>query len=102
MMTKESILDKIRSSLPELMDLGVERIGLFGSYIRNEQRKDSDIDILIEFSEGSGSYINLIRIHDLLEDLLGHEIELVTVKGLSPYIGPHILDEVEYIDQAST
>lgn len=100
-MTKENILDMIRSKLPELKDLGIDKIGLFGSYIRNEQKKDSDIDILIQFHEGRGSFINLIKVHDILEELLGKEIELVTVNGLSPYIGPHILEEVEYIDQAS-
>ena len=94
-------MKSIGSKLNELMDLGVNRIGLFGSYVRNDQTENSDIDILIEFKEGSGSFLNLLKIHDLLEDLLGQQIELVTVKGLSPYIGPHILKEVEYVDQAS-
>lgn len=100
MMSRETVVETIRSILMELMELGVSRIGLFGSYVRNEQTDDSDIDILIEFNEGKGSYTNLLRIHDLLEDHLGKEIEIVTINGLSPYIGPHILEEVVFIDQA--
>jgi predicted nucleotidyltransferase len=76
---------------------GVRKIGLFGSYVRQEENADSDIDILVDFKEGEDKYDNLIYVYDLLESkFVDTKIEVVTVNGLSPYIGPHILKEVEY------
>ena len=79
-------------------EYGVERIGLFGSYVRNEQRSDSDIDLLVEF--GSNRTISLFRfvhLKNYLSDLLGTKVDLVTPAALKPVIGEQILSEVEYI-----
>jgi len=102
MVNTDEIIDILRSTLNELEGFGVKRIGLFGSYARGEEQKDSDIDILIEFKEGMETFDNLLNVHELLKSKYQREIDLVTVGGLSPYIGPHIMEEVIFIEEAST
>jgi predicted nucleotidyltransferase len=77
---------------------GVSQLGLFGSSVRNEQTPSSDIDILIDFHPEKETFQNYMAVCDMLEDLFKrHKIDIVTVKGLSPYIGQQILSEVEYV-----
>lgn len=77
------------------------RLGLFGSYVRGEQRLESDIDILVEFEPGKKNYDNFIELNFLLEDIIQKPIELVTPESLSEYLRPHILKEVEYVERAA-
>ena len=74
----------------------VKKIGVFGSYSRGEQRKGSDVDILVEFIE-EPSLFKFIRLENYLSDLLGIKVDLVMKNSLKPYIGKHILEEVIYI-----
>ena len=94
--TKQDILDVLDQNRSHLRALGVRRIGLFGSFLRGEQRPDSDIDLLVEFDPGQKTFDIFMELSFFLEEVLQHRIELVTVESLSPYIGPHILKEVEY------
>ena len=87
------MLDKNRS---HIRTFGVKRIGLFGSFVRGEQNPDSDIDLLVEFEIGRKTFDNFMELSFFLEEVLQNKVELVTVESLSPYIGPHILKEVEY------
>lgn len=97
MTSKENILKKIHEHKSELEGLGVLHIGLFGSYVRNAQTSNSDIDILIDFAPEKENYDNFMFVYDLLEKLFETEkIEIVTKNGLSPYVGPYILKEVVY------
>ncbi|MEI6179866.1 MAG: nucleotidyltransferase family protein [Chloroflexales bacterium] len=73
------------------------RYGLFGSFVRNESRPDSDIDILVEFHPTKKTFDNFIQLAFYLEDVLGRPVDLITADSLSPYIGLHILQEVEYV-----
>ena len=93
---KEEVLAIIRKHQQEIRDLGVKRYGLFGSFVREQDTEQSDIDILVEFEPGQKTFDNFMTLAFLLEDLLGREVDLVTLESLSPYIGPHILNEVEY------
>jgi len=98
MTSKEYILSTIQNHKPELYKLGIRDIGLFGSYVRNEQSEKSDIDILIDFAPEMESYDNYMAVYDLFEKLFKNEkVEIVTKNGLSPYIGPSILNEVMYV-----
>ena len=94
--TKEQVLELLREHQPELRQLGVRRCGVFGSFARNEARAQSDVDILVEFEPEKKSFDNFMRLGFLLEDMFGRRVDLVTIESLSPYIGPHILSEVEY------
>jgi len=76
----------------------VNKIGLFGSYVRGDQKEDSDIDILIEFEKEKKTFDNFMSLCFFLDDLFsGKKVEVVTTGGLSKYIGPYILKEVEYV-----
>jgi len=75
---------------------GLKEIGIFGSYIRGEQNEDSDVDILIEL-ERPISFVQFIKFENILSNLLGLRIELVTKKALKPHIGKRILEEVKYV-----
>jgi len=85
MLSKESILNKIKSHKPDLLKLGISQVGLFGSYLRDEQSDKSDIDILLEFDSGQENFDNYMDVCDLLENMFKRKrIEIVTKNGLSP------------------
>lgn len=73
----------------------VSKIGIFGSFIRNEQSKKSDIDILVEFSEPIG--LRFFDLIELLEKKLGKKVDLVSKESISPYISPYIEKEVVFV-----
>ena len=98
MTTKDYILTTIRFHKSEFSRYGIQNIGLFGSYVRDEQSDKSDIDILIDFEPDKENFDNFMAVYDLFEKLFKNErVELVTKNGLSPYIGPKILKEVLYV-----
>jgi uncharacterized protein len=98
MITKKQIKERITSNALLIRRYGISKIGLFGSYARQQQENDSDIDILIDFEGEQETFDNFMAICELLEQLFsGHKVEIVTTGGLSPYIGPHILKNVEYV-----
>ena len=68
-------------------------MGIFGSHVRQEQHSDSDLDVLVTFSE-TPSLLKFIALENYLSDLLGVKVDLVMQDALKPNIGPHILREV--------
>ncbi|HDY67823.1 MAG TPA: nucleotidyltransferase [Candidatus Scalindua sp.] len=94
---KKDIVSVIKRNKDKIESFGVKRLGLFGSYVRNEHNPQSDIDILVEFVHDLKTFDNFIHLSFLLEDILEHHIELVTTESLSPYIKPNIIKEVEYV-----
>ncbi len=99
--TREEIVKILDENQTQLRALGVKRLGLFGSFVRGQQKADSDVDMLAEFEPGQKTFDHFIELSFLLEDLLGRSVELVTPEGLSPYIAPYILKEVEYVSVAA-
>lgn len=98
MTTREHILKTLKSNKIFLAKFGIRNVGLFGSYGRNEQSNESDIDLLIEFEPEKETFDNLMAVCDFFEKLFKNEkVEVVTKNGLSPYIGPSILKEVHYV-----
>ncbi|MBI3828504.1 MAG: nucleotidyltransferase family protein [Planctomycetes bacterium] len=93
---KGQILSLLQEHQAELRRLGVRRCGLFGSFVRNEPKERSDVDILVEFDPEQKTFDRFMKLAFFLEDLFGRRVELVTTEALSPHIGPHILREVEY------
>jgi predicted nucleotidyltransferase len=77
---------------------GIKELGIFGSYVRGEERKDSDLDVLAEFEDGAKiGLLEFIRVENYLSDLLGVKVELVEKSALKPRIGRLILKEVVYL-----
>ena len=99
--TKQDIFAVLEENRSKLRALGIKKIGLFGSFVRGDQRPDSDIDLLVEFESGKKTFDNFMELSFFLEEVLRRRIELVTPGSLSPYIGPHILREVEYATLAA-
>jgi len=94
--SREKVLELITEQRPRLRALGVRRLGLFGSFVRGEQRADSDVDLLVEFTPGQKTFDNFMQLAFFLEELFHRRVELVTPESMSPYLRPYILDEVEY------
>lgn len=94
---KQSIVILLSQHEETLKQLGVRKIGPFGSFVRNEQIDHSDIDVLVEFVPEYETFRNLMSLHHFLGSLFDRNVEIVTENSLSPYIGPHILKEVEYV-----
>ena len=91
MIQKTEIMNKLRTSKSDLNKFGVVRIGLFGSVLRNESKSDSDIDILINISTELETFDNYMNTCTYLENIFkGYKLDIVTEKGLSPFIGPYI------------
>jgi len=90
----EEIRQDLRLHLPELRErYGVSYLGIFGSYVRGEQKTTSDVDILVEFDR-PGTLLDFIRLQNNLVDFLGVRVDLVEKSGLKPAIRPYVLAEV--------
>ena len=76
---------------------GVKEFGIFGSYVREEQEENSDVDILVEFREGYRTFDNYMDLKFYLEELLGLKVDLVSKTALKPRLRPYILKEVVYV-----
>lgn len=74
----------------------VKRIGIFGSYVRGEEKKGSDIDILVEFVEAPG-FFEFIELEDYLSKTLETKVDLVMKDALKPFLAKYILNEVVYL-----
>jgi predicted nucleotidyltransferase len=100
-LTKEDIISLLRQSKTKLSSLGVKSIGLFGSFVRGDSSAQSDIDILVEFNSDKMTYDNFMDTCFFLEELFDHQVEVVTVDSISPYIKPYVMKEVEYVTLSS-
>lgn len=90
MRNREEILNIVSQSLQKQ---GAKEIAVFGSYARNEEQPDSDLDILVKFSEKKG-LLELVGIEQELSDQLQIKVDLLTEKSISPYIIDHVKNEM--------
>ena len=95
-MTKDEVKKILFGNRELLKKYTVKSIALFGSYARNEQKQDSDVDLLVELEEPT--YDNFIHLVFTLEELLKKEVNLVPKGSLSPYIEPYVEKEAEQIE----
>jgi predicted nucleotidyltransferase len=93
----DEVIARLRAEEAFFRSLGVSRLGLFGSFQRGDARAESDVDLLVEFEPGRKTFDSFMNLGFFLESLLGRRVELVTPESLSPYIGPRILREVQYV-----
>lgn len=92
----ETIMKKIEENKGPIKKFGVNKIGLFGSYVRSEQQKKSDIDILVEFEKGKKTFDNYMDLKFFLEDLFDCNVDLVIKEAIKPRLKPHILESIQY------
>jgi len=96
-MDKQDIKKKIKAQLPLLREkYNVKRLGIFGSVVRGQQRKGSDLDILVEFISPIG-FFDFIRLENFLAKTLNQKVDLVSKKALKPAIKTNILEEALYV-----
>mgnify|MGYP006288087783 FL=1 len=96
MVTKNYIEKKLQKLKPFLSRrYNVSKIGYFGSFSRDEQTEESDIDILVEFSKPIGW--DFFDLKDLLEKELGVKVDLVSTKALRKQLRDSILDQTQYV-----
>ena len=89
----ETLLETLRQLLPLLTErYSVETLEVFGSYVRAEQKADSDLDVLVTFQEVP-SLLTFIAIENYLSDELEVKVDLVMKDSLKPAIGKVILNE---------
>ena len=97
MKTVQDIKGILKSHKEELESkYGVKEIGIFGSYVKEEQTETSDVDILVEFEKPLG-LLEFVGLKNYLSDLLGVNVDLVMRKALKPSIGERVLGEVVYV-----
>ncbi len=95
-LVEKEIFKLLEYNVDLLEKFKVRRIGLFGSFARGEQKKNSDIDFLVEFYEPT--FDNFIDLLFSLEDLFGRKVELITDGSLSPYLQPFVEKEVKWYE----
>jgi len=96
-MAIDKIKNEIKKAEPFLREkFRVKKIGVFGSYSRGEQRRGSDVDILVEFYVAP-SLLKFIAMENYLSEILGIKVDLVMKNSLKRYIGRRILSEVIYL-----
>lgn len=94
--SSKEILEILENHRELLKKYRVKKIGLFGSTSRNEAGNKSDIDLLVEFEEKT--FDNFIDLAFELEELFEQKVDLLTEKGISPYILPHIQNNIQWYE----
>jgi predicted nucleotidyltransferase len=96
---KKELLQLLRENSSQLRGYGVRKLMLFGSFVRDEGiHKKSDVDFFVDIPEDRINWTAFIALGDFLEDLLGRKVELIEPYRLSPFILPHVLNEVEDVE----
>lgn len=93
----DKIIAKLKELKPELeQDYNIVELGIFGSFVRNEQTTKSDIDILVDYKEGT-SILTLGGLQYLLSEIFNAKVDIVMKKTLKSKVGERILSEVIYV-----
>ncbi|MCK7521107.1 MAG: nucleotidyltransferase family protein [Ignavibacteriales bacterium] len=93
----DNIIEKLKELKPYLeKEYKIKEVGIFGSYVRNEQTENSDIDILVEYA-GALSLFKVANLVNYLELKFGKKVDLTNKKTLRPKIGKRILSEVKFV-----
>ncbi|KKS21144.1 MAG: Nucleotidyltransferase [Candidatus Roizmanbacteria bacterium GW2011_GWC2_41_7] len=94
-MSKDQILRIIQQEKPFLLEkYKVSDIGVFGSVSRGEEKKESDIDILVDFRKETPSLFGLIKLKHYLEDKFGKKVDLIHKSMIKKTLREQILNEV--------
>jgi predicted nucleotidyltransferase len=99
MLNRTDIITFLSNQLPELeKEYNISKIGLFGSFARNEQTNNSDIDILFEFQSGTENiYVKKVKFKAYLSNYFHRDIDLCREKYIKPYIKDYLEKEVIYV-----
>ncbi|HHT9124578.1 MAG TPA: nucleotidyltransferase family protein [Candidatus Brocadiia bacterium] len=99
-LTKDEIIEKLRDHKDKLKKYGVKRIALFGSYIRGEQKRKSDIDLVVEFDptffgeDFNGLFDAYIGLSSFLEELFGKKVDILTPVSIETIRIKEVAEEI--------
>ena len=97
MRSQSEIIDQLREMMTELsVKYHVRKIGIFGSYSKECQTQESDLDLVVEFDLPIGMFA-FVHLKNRIEDHLGIRVDLVTPDGLHPLIRNQVMHEVVYV-----
>ncbi len=99
--TKNELIQRILLDKAKISSFGVEQLGIFGSFVRDQIKESSDVDFFIHFQLEYKTLRNFIGLSNYLSNLLGRKIEIVTPQSLNQFIGKYIQQEVEYVSLAA-
>ena len=94
---KQQAFERIQSHQSALKLFGAARLGLFGSFVRDEQKAESDVDFVIEFQEGKKTFRNFMNMADYLEKVLNRKVDILTWDGMALFVKREVEKEVEYV-----
>ena len=92
----DEVRQRILDNRQKIRQYCVNRIGFLGSVVRGQERKDSDVDLLVFFDKEKLSFRSYMDLNFYLEDLLHAKVDLLTPEQISPYIMPYIQKEIQY------
>lgn len=92
----DQTLEILRLHKNDIKKFGVNRIGLFGSLVRNELRDDSDIDMIVEFDRGMKTFRHYMGLSAYLESCFARKIDLLTPESIDPEIKNNVDKEIRY------
>ena len=95
-MDRESAINLLKANLENILKYGVKTIGIFGSIARNEAKESSDLDVLVEYKEGSLNLDSYMDLKYYLEELFNCPVYLVTISSIKPYLKEKVMREVVY------
>jgi len=96
-MGEKEIREKINKTMPLIKaKYHIKQLGIFGSFVRNEQNEESDVDILVEFESPIG-FFDFVRLEKQLSEILNKKVDLVSKKALKPAIREEVLKETIYV-----
>lgn len=81
--TKKQVIELLKLHRTQLIKFGVNRFGLFGSFVRDSANENSDVDILVEFNPEQKTFNNFMNLVFFLEEILGRNVDLITVESLN-------------------
>ncbi|NJD02194.1 MAG: nucleotidyltransferase family protein [Ruminiclostridium sp.] len=96
MLGRDVILKELDKNRSTIFEYGIKQIGLFGSFARNEQTENSDIDFLIEFEQGEKCFDNYMNFKFFLENMFQRKVDLVIKENIKPALKNNILGSVIY------
>lgn len=98
-MNIEKIKQKLKELTPFLREkYKVKRIGIFGSFVRGEENKESDLDVLVEFEREAKTFDNYMDLKFFLEETFSKKVDLIIIGALKEGIKERIMEEVKYAE----
>ena len=94
LLTQKEVLEILRNNLPFLKEkYGVRKIAIFGSFAKEIQKEDSDIDIIIEFEKPIG--LKFVELAEYIETILGKEVDILTPEGVKSIRYNEVVEDIK-------